>query len=86
MRGEDIAWDRGMIFIPKLRPHVPGASFRWSERVTRALHLRREGRAEGWVFPSDSKSGHFTSPSLRRREDIEDHCALQCPPYVSQRR
>jgi len=32
-----------------------------SERVTTALHFRRNGQTEGWVFPSDSRHGHITS-------------------------
>ena len=61
MRWEDIAWDRGMIFIPRgktrrSRRHIP-----MSERVTKALHLRRNGQTEGWVFPSDSRYGHITT-------------------------
>lgn len=32
-----------------------------SERVTKALHLRRDGQTEGWVFPSDSRYGHITT-------------------------
>ena len=61
MRWEDIAWDRGMIFIPRgktrrSRRHVP-----MSDRVTAALHLRRNDQTEGWVFASDSRCGHITT-------------------------
>lgn len=61
MRWEDIAWDRGVIFIPRgktprSRRYVP-----MSDRVTMALHARRKGQVEGWVFPSDSKPGHITT-------------------------
>jgi integrase len=61
MRWEDIAWDRGMIFIPRgktkrSRRHIP-----MSERVTKTLHLRRNGQTEGWVFASDSLCGHITT-------------------------
>jgi integrase len=61
MRWEDIAWDRGMIFIPRgktrrSRRHVP-----MSDRVTATLHLRRKGQTKGWVFVSDSNCGHITT-------------------------
>ncbi len=61
MRWEDIAWDRGMIFIPRgktrrSRRHVP-----MSERVAKILHQRRNGQTEGWVFASDSRCGHITT-------------------------
>jgi integrase len=61
MRWEDIAWDRGMIFIPRgktrrSRRHIP-----MSERVAKALHHRRNGQTEGWVFASDSHCGHITT-------------------------
>jgi integrase len=61
MRWEDIAWDRGMIFIPRgktkrSRRHVP-----MSDRVTGALHLRRTAQAGDWVFPSRASCGHITT-------------------------
>ena len=61
MRWEDIAWDRGMIFIPRgktrrSRRHIP-----MSERVAKTLHQRRNGQTEGWVFGSDSRCGHITT-------------------------
>jgi len=61
MRWEDIAWDRGMIFIPKGKTARSRRFIPMSERVTRAFHLRRNGEAEGWVFPSGSKCGHLTT-------------------------
>ena len=32
-----------------------------SQRVTKALHTRRKDATEGWVFPSDSVTGHITT-------------------------
>lgn len=61
MRWEDIAWDRGMIFIPRGKTARSRRFIPMSERVTKALHLRRNGQTEGWVFPSDSKCGHLTT-------------------------
>jgi len=61
MRWEDIEWDSGTIFIPRgktkrSRRHIP-----MSDRVITALHIRRNGQTEGWVFPSDSRHGHITT-------------------------
>ena len=61
MRWEDIAWDRGMIFIPRgktkrSRRHIP-----MSERVAKTLQQRRNDQTEGWVFASDSRCGHITT-------------------------
>lgn len=61
MRWEDILWDRKTIFIPRgktprSRRHLP-----ISERVLAILQPRHNDQREGWVFPSDSKSGHVTT-------------------------
>ena len=32
-----------------------------SERLIKVLEARRNGQIEGWVFPSDSASGHITT-------------------------
>lgn len=61
MRWEDIAWDRGMIFIPRGKTKRSRRYIPMSERVITSLHLRRNGQTEGWVFPSDSRCGHITS-------------------------
>ena len=61
MRWEDIAWDRGMIFIPRGKTKLSRRYIPMSERVIKALHIRRKGAAEGWVFPSDSVTGHVTT-------------------------
>jgi integrase len=61
MRWEDIAWDRGVIFIPRGKTPRSRRFIPMSDRVTVALHLRRNGQTEGWVFPSDSKPGHLTT-------------------------
>jgi integrase len=61
MRWEDIAWDRGVIFIPRGKTLRSRRFIPMSDRVTMALHTRRNGKTEGWVFPSDSKPGHLTT-------------------------
>jgi integrase len=61
MRWEDIAWDRGMIFIPRGKTRRSRRFIPMSERVIKALHVRRNGQTEGWVFPSDSRHGHITT-------------------------
>lgn len=61
MRWEDIAWDRGMIFIPRGKTLRSRRFIPMSERVTEALNARRYGQTEGWVFPSDSVDGHLTT-------------------------
>jgi integrase len=61
MRWEDIAWDRGMIFIPRGKTKLSRRYIPMSERVIKALHIRRNDATEGWVFPSDSVTGHVTT-------------------------
>lgn len=61
MRWEDIAWDRGVIFIPRGKTPRSRRFIPMSDRVTNALDARRNGQTEGWVFPSDSKPGHLTT-------------------------
>ena len=61
MRWEDIAWDSGMIFIPRGKTQRSRRFIPMSDRVTTALHALRNGQMEGWVFPSDSKPGHITT-------------------------
>ena len=59
MRWEDITWDRGMIFIPRGKTPRSRRYIPMSERVIAALDARRSGQTEGWVFPSDSVTGHL---------------------------
>lgn len=83
MRWEDIAWDRGMVFIPRgktkrSRRHVP-----MSDRVTTALHLRRKGQTGEWVFPSRSACGHITTvrkqfEEARKAAKLPDEMVLYC--------
>jgi integrase len=62
MRWEDIAWDRGMIFIPRGKTPRSRRFVPMSDRVTRALEARRKTpHTEGWIFPSDSEPGHLTT-------------------------
>ena len=61
MRWEDIAWDRGMIFIPRGKTPRSRRYIPMHDRVTSALTTRRKGQSDGWVFPSDSKTGHLTT-------------------------
>lgn len=61
MRWEDLTWDPAFIFVPtgktrRSRRHIP-----MSERVIKALELRRGTKTEGWVFPSNSRCGHITT-------------------------
>lgn len=60
---EDLDWERGTIFIPRgkkarSRRYVP-----MSDRVIEAIQTRRKDQERGWVFPSDSKPGHLTTPA-----------------------
>jgi integrase len=59
MRWEDISMDRGMIFIPRGKTPRSRRFIPMSDRVTQALDARRNGQTEGWVFPSDSVTGHI---------------------------
>lgn len=61
MRWEEIAWDRGMIFIPRGKTKRSRRNVPMTERVAKALHVRRGDQSDGWVFPSDSGSGHITT-------------------------
>ena len=63
MRWDDVAWDRGMIFIPQGKTRRSRRYVPMSDRVTAALHLRRNDQTEGWVFASDSRCGHITTVS-----------------------
>ena len=59
MRWEDVDWQRRMIFIPRGKTRLARRYLPMSERIIYALKERREDRMEGWVFPSDSKTGHL---------------------------
>ena len=61
MRWEDISWDRGTIFIPRGKTPRSRRYLPMSDRVKTALSLRRKDQSEGWVFPSDSETGHVTT-------------------------
>ena len=61
MRWEDIKWDSEMIFIPRGKTKRSRRSVPMSERVVEALLIRRNSQTEGWVFPSDSVTGHITT-------------------------
>jgi integrase len=58
MRWEEIAWDRGMIFIPRGKTKRSRRNIPMTDRVTTTLHVRRDSQTEGWVVPADSGSGH----------------------------
>lgn len=47
MRWEDVLWDRGRIFIPRGKTKRSRRHSPMSDHVTSALHLRRNGKAEG---------------------------------------
>ena len=59
MRWEDISWERGMIFIPRGKTPRSRRYIPMSERAIDALSARRMNQTEGWVFPSDSATGHI---------------------------
>jgi integrase len=59
MRWEDIDWERGVIFIPRGKTRLARRYLPMSERIIGALKERRGDQSEGWVFPSDSKTGHL---------------------------
>jgi integrase len=61
MRWEDIDRERNVIFIPRGKTRLARRYLPMSERIIAALESRREGQTEGWVFPSDSESGHLTT-------------------------
>lgn len=61
MRWEDIDWERKVIFIPRGKTRLARRYLPMSERIIAALNARKKEQVEGWVFPSDSKSGHLTT-------------------------
>lgn len=62
MRWEHLKWDPSYIHIPKGKTRRSKRFVPMSERVTKALELRRGTQTDGWVFPSSkSRCGHITS-------------------------
>lgn len=61
MRWEDLTWNPGTIFVPRGKTKRSRRYLPMSERVIQVLEARRNGQTEGWVFPSDSASGHITT-------------------------
>jgi integrase len=58
---DDIDWERSVIFIPRGKTKLSRRYLPMSERIMTLLAARRKDQTEGWVFPSDSKSGHLTT-------------------------
>lgn len=61
MRWEDIDWDRQVIFIPRGKTRLSRRYLPMSERIFAVLSARKRDQVEGWIFPSDSRSGHLTT-------------------------
>jgi integrase len=58
---EDIDWERNVVFIPRGKTRLSRRYLPMSERMIVSLRTRRKEQVEGWVFPSESKSGHLTT-------------------------
>lgn len=65
MRWEDVRWTERAIHIPASKTDRGVRNVPMSSRVMDALTARAEGRTEGWVFPSATKSkkGHALVPN-----------------------
>jgi integrase len=60
---EDIDWERRVIFIPRGKTRLSRRYLPMSDRIITALTARRNDHTQGWVFPSDSKTGHLMTVS-----------------------
>ncbi len=60
MRIENIDWNNRVIFNPNSKTKKGRRFIPMSDRVLDILLIRRAGREEGWVFPSDRREN--TSP------------------------
>jgi integrase len=58
---EDIDRERNVILAPRAKTKLARRCLPMSERIIAALKARRNGEANGWVFPSDSKPGRLTT-------------------------
>lgn len=70
MRWEHIDWLRLTIFNPGGKTPRSRRMVAISRRVLRVLKQRRDGKSEGWVFPSPrqhSKLGHFSLWAVERQ-------------------
>jgi len=61
MKWQDVNWETGTIFIPSGKTRNSRRFVPMSQRLRIALELRVRGQKDGWVFPSESKSGHLTT-------------------------
>ena len=61
MRWEDLKWETGTIFVPQGKTRNARRFVPMSQRIITALRTRSKGETSGWVFPSNSKSGHLTT-------------------------
>ena len=61
MRIEGIDWGMRTIFNPQGKSRNSKRYFPISDRVEEVLRRRAGERKEGWLFPSESKSGHLTT-------------------------
>jgi len=57
-RWENVDWDNEVIFVPRGKTKRSRRFIPMSNRVRKALLARRGGQTSGWIFPSDSGSGH----------------------------
>jgi len=81
MRWEDVDFRARQIFIPHSKTPTGRRQVPISGRMTTLLAARHNGQAAGWVFPSDSKSGHLESVSkafqaARRRAGLDPRIVL----------
>ena len=83
MRIEHIDWQKRVIFNPKGKTPEARRYIPMSDRVFDLLTARCAGKAEGWVFPSKSKSGHLTWISkqfarAREKAGLPDDLVMYC--------
>jgi integrase len=87
MRWEDIDWERNVIFIPRGKTRLARRYLPMSERIIASLERSREGKVEGWVFPSDSKPGHLTTvatafETARAKAKLSSEIKLYCARHT----
>lgn len=72
MRWEDMAWDHeaGAIVVQKGKTENAAREIPMTTRVREILESRLKAAGEpveGWIFPSDTQSGHIMDSSLRKQ-------------------
>jgi len=87
MTWENVNWEAGTIFIPHGKTRNSRRYVPMSQRVATALLIRAGGKRIGWVFPSDSCSGHLVSVEkqfidARTKAGISPEIVLYCARHT----